>query len=86
MARWRRSRLRWAVAGLLVVALVAAVIVAWPLVQRYTGAAPPAQFYERSSSIPRSPGASSSSICSEQTADSSMTWSPSWSRVPGRGG
>ena len=47
MARWRRSRLRWAVAGLLVVALVAAVIVAWPLVQRYTGAAPPAQFYEK---------------------------------------
>ena len=47
MARWRRSRLRWAVAGLLVVALVAGVIVAWPLVQLYTGAAPPAQFYEK---------------------------------------
>jgi hypothetical protein len=47
MARWRGSRLRWAIAGLLVVALVAAVIVAWPLVQRYTGAAPPAQFYEK---------------------------------------
>jgi glycerophosphoryl diester phosphodiesterase len=47
MARWRGSRLRWAIAGLLVVALVAAVIVTWPLVQRYTGAAPPAQFYEK---------------------------------------
>jgi hypothetical protein len=47
MARWRGSRLRWAVAGLLVVVLVAAVIVAWPLVQLYTGAAPPAQFYEK---------------------------------------
>jgi glycerophosphoryl diester phosphodiesterase len=47
MARWRGSRLRWAIAGLLVVVLVAAVIVAWPLVQRYTGAAPPAQFYEK---------------------------------------
>ena len=43
MARWRGSRLRWAIAGLLVVALVAAVVVAWPLIQRYTGAAPPAQ-------------------------------------------
>jgi glycerophosphoryl diester phosphodiesterase len=31
----------------LVVALVAAVIAVWPLVQRYTGAAPPAQFYEK---------------------------------------
>ena len=47
MARWRGSRLRWAIAGLLVAVLVAAVIVAWPLVQRYTGAAPPAQFYEK---------------------------------------
>ena len=47
MARWRGSRLRWAIAGLLVVGLAAAVIVAWPLVQRYTGAAPPAQFYEQ---------------------------------------
>jgi glycerophosphoryl diester phosphodiesterase len=49
MARWRGSRLRWAIAGLLVVVvvLVAAVVVAWPLVQRYTGAAPPAQFYEK---------------------------------------
>ena len=47
MARWRGSRLRWAIAGLLVVALVAAVVVAWPLIQRYTGAAPPAQFYEK---------------------------------------
>ena len=47
MARWRGSRLRWAIAGLLVVMLVAVAIVAWPLVQRYTGAAPPAQFYEK---------------------------------------
>jgi glycerophosphoryl diester phosphodiesterase len=31
--------------GVLVVALVAAAIVAWPYGQRYTGAAPPAQFY-----------------------------------------
>jgi glycerophosphoryl diester phosphodiesterase len=46
MARWRGSRLRWAIAGLLVVVLIAAVIAAWPLVQLYTGAAPPAQFYE----------------------------------------
>ncbi len=38
MARWRGSRLRWAIAGLLV--LVAAVIVAWPLVQLYTGVLP----------------------------------------------
>src|SRR5689334_6267521 len=47
MARWRGSRLRWAIAGLLVVVLVAVAIVAWPLVQRYIGAAPPAQFYEK---------------------------------------
>ena len=47
MARLRKGRLRWAIAGVLVVALTAAVIVAWPLVQRYTGAAPPAQFYEK---------------------------------------
>jgi glycerophosphoryl diester phosphodiesterase len=47
MARLRRERLRWAIAGVLVVALAVAAGVAWPLVQRYTGAAPPAQFYER---------------------------------------
>lgn len=47
MARLRKGRLRWAIAGVLVVALAAAVIVAWPLVQRYTGVAPPAQFYEK---------------------------------------
>ena len=47
MAWLREGRVRWAIAGVLVVALAAAVIVAWPLVQRYTGAAPPAQFYEK---------------------------------------
>jgi hypothetical protein len=47
MARWRRGRLWWAIAGALVVVLAAAVVVAWPVVQRYTGAAPPAQFYEK---------------------------------------
>ena len=40
MARWRGSRLRWAIAGLMVVVLVAAVIVAWPLVQLYRGVLP----------------------------------------------
>lgn len=45
MARLRRRRLRWAIAGVLVVALVAVtVLVIWPLIRRYTGAAPPAQF------------------------------------------
>ena len=47
MARLREGRLRWVIAGVLVVALAAAVIVTWPLVQRYTGAAPPAQIYEK---------------------------------------
>ncbi len=47
MARLRGGRLRWAIAGVLVVALVATVIVAWPLVQRYTGAAPPTQYYQK---------------------------------------
>ena len=47
MARLRGGRLRWVIAGVLVVALAAGVIAAWPLVQRYTGAAPPAQFYEK---------------------------------------
>jgi glycerophosphoryl diester phosphodiesterase len=35
------------IAGVLVAALVGGLIAAWPLVQRYTGAAPPAQFYEK---------------------------------------
>jgi len=47
MVRLPRGRLRWAIAGGLVVALVVAVIVAWPHAQRYTGAAPPDQFYEK---------------------------------------
>ncbi len=47
MAGLRGGRLRWSIAGVLVVALVAAVIVAWPLVRRYTGAAPPTQFYRK---------------------------------------
>jgi glycerophosphoryl diester phosphodiesterase len=34
------------IAGVALVALVAAAIVAWPYVQLYTGAAPPAQFYQ----------------------------------------
>jgi hypothetical protein len=47
MARWRRGRLRWAIAGGLVIALVVAAVVAWPYVQIYTGSAPPAQFYDQ---------------------------------------
>ena len=47
MARLRGGRLRWVIAGVLVIALAAGVIAVWPLVQRYTGAAPPAQFYEK---------------------------------------
>ena len=48
MAWLRGSRLRWVIAGGLVAALVVVgVIVAWPHAQRYTGVAPPAQFYER---------------------------------------
>jgi len=47
MARLRWGRLRWVIAGVVLAVLVAAVIVAWPVVQRYTGAAPPAQFYEK---------------------------------------
>jgi len=47
MARLRRGRLRWAIAGGLVAALVVAAVVAWPYVQIYTGSAPPAQFYDR---------------------------------------
>jgi glycerophosphoryl diester phosphodiesterase len=47
MARLRRGRLRWAIAGALVIALAAAAIVAWPYAQRYTGSAAPAQFYDK---------------------------------------
>jgi glycerophosphoryl diester phosphodiesterase len=35
------------IAGVLVAALVGGLIAAWPVVRRYTGAAPPAQFYEK---------------------------------------
>jgi glycerophosphoryl diester phosphodiesterase len=35
------------IAGTLVAALVAGAVAAWPLVRRYTGAAPPAQFYQK---------------------------------------
>ena len=47
MARLRRGRLRWAIAGGLVIALVVAAVVAWPYVQQYAGSAPPAQFYDK---------------------------------------
>src|SRR5215467_4352780 len=47
MAWLRGGRLRWVIAGVVLVALVAAAIVAWPHVQLYTGAAPPAQFYQK---------------------------------------
>ena len=47
MAWLRRGRLRWVIAGMLAVALVAGVIVAWPHARRYTGAAPSPQFYEK---------------------------------------
>jgi hypothetical protein len=48
MAWLRGSRLRWVIVGAAVVAaLFVAAIVAWPHAQRYTGAAPPAQFYEK---------------------------------------
>lgn len=47
MARWRGRRLWWAIAGVLVVALAVAVVVTWPLIRRYTNAAPPAQFYQK---------------------------------------
>src|ERR1700741_887903 len=47
MAWLRRGRLRWMVAGALLAAVVITVVVAWPHAQRYTGAAPPAQFYQK---------------------------------------
>jgi hypothetical protein len=47
MAWLRRCRLRWVIAGAVVAALVVAAILAWPHAQRYTGAAPPAQFYQK---------------------------------------
>ena len=47
MARSRKGRLRWAIAGGLVIALVVAAVVAWPYVQRYTGSAPPSQVYDK---------------------------------------
>src|SRR5215475_2162718 len=48
MAWLPRGRLRWVIAGGLVVALVVVgVIIAWPHAKRYTGVAPPAQFYEK---------------------------------------
>jgi Glycerophosphoryl diester phosphodiesterase family len=47
MAWLRGGRRRWVIAGVVLVALVAAAIVAWPYVQLYTGAAPPAQFYQK---------------------------------------
>jgi glycerophosphoryl diester phosphodiesterase len=47
MAWLRGSRLRWVIAGVVLVALVPAAIVVWPYVQLYTGAAPPAQFYQK---------------------------------------
>jgi len=37
MTRLRKGRLRWAIAGGLVIALAVSAIVAWPYVQRYTG-------------------------------------------------
>ena len=47
MAWLRGGRLRWVIAGVVLVALVAGAVVAWPYVQLYTGAAPPAQFYQK---------------------------------------
>ena len=47
MAWLRGGRLRWVSAGAVLVVLTAAAIVAWPYVQLYTGAAPPAQFYQK---------------------------------------
>lgn len=42
----RGSRGRWVVAGVAVVVLVAALVVAWPALRVYTGVAPPRQFFE----------------------------------------
>ncbi|MDR0346745.1 MAG: glycerophosphodiester phosphodiesterase [Nocardiopsaceae bacterium] len=53
MARLRGRRLRWVIAGVLVVVLAVAVAVTWPLVRRYTGAAPQDQF---SQSVRLDPG------------------------------
>jgi hypothetical protein len=47
MAWLQAGRLRWVLAAVVLVALVAATIVAWPYVQLYTGSAPPAQFYQQ---------------------------------------
>jgi len=48
MAWLRGGRLRWVIAGVLLAALVAtAIVLAWPHARRYTGAASPAQFYEK---------------------------------------
>lgn len=47
MARVLKGRLRWGIAGALVIALVVAVVVAWPYARRYTGSAPPPQFYDK---------------------------------------
>src|SRR5690349_13083480 len=41
------GRWRWVIAGVVLVALVGGAILAWPYVQLYTGAAPPAQFYQK---------------------------------------
>lgn len=40
-----RSRTGWVLLGVLALVLVATSVVAWPHVQRYTGAGPPDQFY-----------------------------------------
>lgn len=47
MAWLRGGRLRWVISGVLLIALIAAAIAAWPYAQLYTGAAPPAQFYQK---------------------------------------
>src|SRR5215469_4860846 len=47
MARWRKGRLRWAIAGGLVIALVAAAVIAWPYARLYVGSASPPQFYDK---------------------------------------
>jgi hypothetical protein len=48
----RSGRLRWVVAGLLVVAVVAGVVVGWPAWRSYTGVAPPQQFYDKDTPDP----------------------------------